>query len=292
MRKFAFTLTELLSVLAIMIVLAAVLFPVFRSVKMAGERTVCVSNLRQAYAATMMYCSEYDDHFMPVNHIPGSQAEDALSDRTWVQLLLPYVNAFSIFKCPSDSTQRVRSEAIFDQDLIPGDSYERYYAASMRTNIGYNYLNLAPVYREGNEWISMTKPGTSVLNPSNTLLFVDSVWSRDDRGNPSGGGSWLVVPPCRYEVVNSRMVDTVAPSQSSPVGVSAPVFAPSNGWKSAESTYVYGGAWPWHTGRINVIRLDGSIKSVLPPQLKSGCNFRTEWAGVINDLFQYPWDTR
>lgn len=284
MRKRAFTLTELLAVMAILLVVAAVSFPVFASAKASAQQTVCSSNFKQAAMATLMYTNDYDDGYMPVNYQPGVTA-NALTDRTWVQLLLPYTSSFSVFECPADSSVRQKSEAIFDEDLTTGDSYERFYSASMRTNLAYNYLNLAPVVRQGNTWQSMPKSTTAVSYPAATLLFVDSVYSRNSRGMPYGGGSWLVVPPCRYEVVNNKIVDTVSANN-------AQVYTPSHGWQSDESAFVYGGAWPWHNGLVMVARADGSVAPVKTPHLTAGCNFEPEWGGVISDAISYQWDAR
>ncbi|MBP5094049.1 MAG: prepilin-type N-terminal cleavage/methylation domain-containing protein, partial [Abditibacteriota bacterium] len=45
--KRGFTLIELLCVIAIIAVLAAILFPVFHSAKQAAMRSACANNLRQ-----------------------------------------------------------------------------------------------------------------------------------------------------------------------------------------------------------------------------------------------------
>jgi prepilin-type N-terminal cleavage/methylation domain-containing protein len=55
-----FTLIELLVVIAIIALLLALLFPVLRSARELGQRTVCLSNLRQLTLAWTAYADEHD----------------------------------------------------------------------------------------------------------------------------------------------------------------------------------------------------------------------------------------
>lgn len=43
--------------------LAAILLPVFFSVRAKGQQIVCVSNLRQLGIAVFQYAGDYDDHY-------------------------------------------------------------------------------------------------------------------------------------------------------------------------------------------------------------------------------------
>lgn len=284
-NKLAFTLPELLVVLAIVTILASVLFPVFRYAKASAYRVTCLSNFKQLHLATQSYVIDWDDRMMPVNHQPSAPANSS-NDRTWVQLTLPYAKAFSIYNCPSDTGERPAAETTFDQDLVPGDTYSKYYSASLRVNAGYNYAYLAPVFRTAmGTWMADPRSTTAVSEPSRTLLFVDSVYGRTESGQPFGGGSWLVVPPCRFEYRNGSRTDTFALSPGSTL------YSPTAGWEtSKESPYIYGSAWPWHDGRMNLVRMDGSAASISTEALSAGCDVRENWQGAIRDASQYMWD--
>ena len=58
-----FTLVELLVVIGIIALLAAILFPVFASVRQKARQTTCLSNLKQAGLAISMYAQDYDEHY-------------------------------------------------------------------------------------------------------------------------------------------------------------------------------------------------------------------------------------
>ena len=284
----AFTLTELLVVIGIIAVVSAVLFPVLASAKASANRAVCVSNLGQISKGLQMYVSDYDDRLMPPNHRPAGAA-NSRNDRTWVQSLLPYVRNFTMFRCPADFGQRPRLEATFDQDLVVGDSYSQYYTASQRSNYGYNFQNLSPIVREAGTWAARPKLMNEINSPSETIAFVDSVWELSSGGTPSGGGNWLIVPPCRYY---DTSVDSF--TQSSQFSI---VYTPIFGWSVSTSTTQtrqspYGNSYPWHHGKMNVARLDGSVVPMSPAQLGAGCDVQSAWRGLIDDSSAYIWDVR
>lgn len=298
-----FTLVEVLVVTAIIALLAAILFPVFAAAKGSANRAACVSNLRQISRGTQLYVADYDDRLMPVNHQPASDATSR-NDRTWVQSLLPYVRNFAVFRCPSDSSSRPKLEATYDQDLVPGDTDSQYYTASLRSNYGYNYHNLSPIVQEGPAWVARPRLMSEIFSTSGTIVFVDTLWGKDHHGSPSGGGNWLVVPPCRY--YKSSVDSFTGTSAGDPQSVYTPVI----GWKLTEgvvndptegetggggtspAAVNYGNAYPWHSGRMNVARLDGSIRLMSTTQLGAGCDVRDEWQGQIGDPAAYLWDVR
>jgi prepilin-type N-terminal cleavage/methylation domain-containing protein/prepilin-type processing-associated H-X9-DG protein len=61
-RRRGFTLIELLVVVAIIAILAALLFPVFAMARAKARQAACLSNLKQISNALGMYIQDYDEH--------------------------------------------------------------------------------------------------------------------------------------------------------------------------------------------------------------------------------------
>ncbi len=282
-RPRGFTLTEMLVVLATILLLATIMLPVFRAARDSAKQAKCISNFRQVVTASQIYLGDYDDRHVPVNHRPGRSGPPGV-DRTWVQIVIPYVRSFPVFKCPSDHGLKVSSEGVFDGDLVPSDTDQRFFLASQRVNTGYNHQYLAPVVRSGSQFLSLPRYDSQIAERSRTLMFVDSAWSVNSSGKPFGGGRWIVAPPCRYEMRGPTRFDTFASEGEA--------WSPDTGWSATRGGLPYGGAWPWHGKRINVVRIDGSAKSLALEAMTAGCDARPNWAGVISDPGQYIWDLR
>lgn len=84
MRWRAFSLVELLVVVAIIALLMALLLPVYTLARRAGQRTVCISNLRQVGLAVRMYRDDY-------NELPP-----------YLSKVASYVGDARVFVCPFD----------------------------------------------------------------------------------------------------------------------------------------------------------------------------------------------
>ncbi len=84
MYRRAFTLIELLLVIAIIALLVALLLPVFQQARKKSYEPVCTSNLRQFYVAFSLYREDYGE-------APRYQS-----------YLLPYIRDRRILKCPED----------------------------------------------------------------------------------------------------------------------------------------------------------------------------------------------
>jgi len=83
-RMAAFTLIEMLMVTAVLILLAAFLFPLFAQAREAARRTTCLSNLRQLALAHQIYVQDYDDR------LPNWYQSGANGSVLWPEFLSLY----------------------------------------------------------------------------------------------------------------------------------------------------------------------------------------------------------
>lgn len=75
MRK-AFTLVELMVVIAVIALLIALLLPSLNSARYAARLTVCASNLRQIALGSTVYATEYRSYY-PEDDVPGMRKQVA-----------------------------------------------------------------------------------------------------------------------------------------------------------------------------------------------------------------------
>src|SRR5262245_25612429 len=100
-RRRGFTLIELLIVIAIIALLAAILFPAFATAREKAREAKCASNLKQIYFAYRLYAQDFDGRF-PMTVNKGSSLYRRLSDPQSVPALMaPYIKNDQIWMCPS-----------------------------------------------------------------------------------------------------------------------------------------------------------------------------------------------
>src|ERR1039458_9997329 len=99
-----FTLIELLTVIAIIAILASILFQVFAKAREKAERTSCLSNFKQLGLAALAYATDYDNTycmFSQGNGFAGFQGYGGGDGPRWADELYPYVKNSQLFDCPT-----------------------------------------------------------------------------------------------------------------------------------------------------------------------------------------------
>ena len=92
-KNSGFTLVEILVVLAIVAVLAGLLFPAFSRARSAARTATCASNLKQIGLAFRLYVEDYKGfHPSPGGSDPNCR---------WAEQIYPYAKSTAIFSCPS-----------------------------------------------------------------------------------------------------------------------------------------------------------------------------------------------
>jgi len=91
--KKAFTLLELFIVIAIIALLAALVFPQFAKQRAVARQSACASNERQLASALSMYVRDNDQSFPP--------------SEEWVWETFPYVKRIDLYRCPEDPSRNL-----------------------------------------------------------------------------------------------------------------------------------------------------------------------------------------
>jgi len=173
-----FTLIELLVVVAIIALLAAILFPVFGRARERARQTGCMSNLKQIGLGLSQYVQDNDNAWpgglvpggpMAVPATPGGSGNGEPGfGMGWAGSIYPYVRNTQLYTCPDDTT-------------LP---------ASGTQNISYSMNQWLPARNES----ALASPVTTVA-----LCEVKNTWSfltyADEGVSEQGGtnaGAWLV----------------------------------------------------------------------------------------------------
>ncbi len=101
----AFTLLELLVVIAVIAILAALILPTIGGVKVKSKETTCINNLKQIGMGLMVYASDSGDRFPAFE--AGASNNSITPDLPWIVFKARLEKAENlpekIFACPADT---------------------------------------------------------------------------------------------------------------------------------------------------------------------------------------------
>jgi type II secretory pathway pseudopilin PulG len=157
-------------VIAIIAILAAILFPVFTRAKAAAQATSCMSNEKQLGLAVQMYIADYDDYFPPAAYQSGTTVV------IWHDVIDPYVRNKAVWLCPGSTVSKTDANGAATSHF----GYNAFYL----TNLDLFFSNIDTV---------VTYSMGSVALPTETVLF--SVSKASVQGSWCGDDGKYLLPP-------------------------------------------------------------------------------------------------
>jgi prepilin-type processing-associated H-X9-DG protein len=162
----------MLVVIAVLAVIAAILFPVFAQVREQGRKIVCLSNERQLGMALLQYAADHDDLFP----IPALVLTSKPYSGGWANKCYSYLKNLDVYHCPDDDTQpKVFNEGPWPRPL-----------PLLPVSYGINSNLVGYSLDTGKERQATPGAGLPALtSPSRTLLLFEV--SNDTVGFPDRG---------------------------------------------------------------------------------------------------------
>jgi type II secretory pathway pseudopilin PulG len=171
-RRWGFTLVELLAVIATIAILAALLLPILGRAKIKAQRTACSSNLRQLGLAWMMYYDDNSGYLVesyPVNNptvwVQGDMTK--LEEATNADLiqqgkLYPYQQNISIYRCPTDKGVNIGG--------TPTPTMRSY---SMNAFMGARDSAVGPIPPSSGAYVEFFSKSSELQRPSEMWVLLD-----------------------------------------------------------------------------------------------------------------------
>ena len=178
-KTIGFTLIELLVVVAIIAIIAAILFPVFAGVRERGRRTTCQSNLKQIALAMQQYVQDNNGTYPPYE----------LSQ--WADVSYPYLKNVDVFRCPDHPADMITDQLI----NIP-------LSGTYPVDYTYNMARLAVPVPPFPTKTVLGVHEVNLLTPATIWFNVDTRWSDND------GDHYLRTVPktsCGREFIGSTL---------------------------------------------------------------------------------------
>lgn len=229
-NRSVFTLIELLVVVAIIALLAAILFPVFGRAQENARKSTCQSNQKQILLGLLQYTQDFDEK-MPQ---PGD----------WPELIQPYANSTQIFVCPSDENEASSGLNSFHTGYIGSIDV-------MRWNWGAANQTDVPIS-------SIVQPTTTVfISEGGVQTQAAKPYLKDYNTWPRQRAEWLVLPPGSAALNNPTSYASNASTDTTTTDTTTTCTT-----GAGNSVGCYAGPYPWHSTSLGVAPANGDTVNV------------------------------
>jgi type II secretory pathway pseudopilin PulG len=189
-------------VIAIIAILAAILFPVFAQAKAAAKQTADLSNIKQASLACLMYANDYDDTLASLDNNgaclysdnPCAMPDwgDATNDNRdrnarpmFLNVVQPYAKSDDIMYSPAPGKTDWKAAVAAGLGIIWGGAYDKsredvYYGICGMYAVNINLVRWHPPTGNQSGQIGTYSWKLSAINrPAEVMMLANSVWDDD-----------------------------------------------------------------------------------------------------------------
>ena len=184
-RTAGFTLTEVLVVLGIVFVLAALLFPVFASARRRAWDAACVSNLQQIGHALAMYTADYDGVFPATTTAPIINGVGK-GGKNWRETLLPYLHTKQFPSCEATESPGFILSHLIDAQLLCGYALNDNLNANQGTRERYHTIGRMEAHLNNS---------SSTITVADARAGICSLTAPDMGRTGAGVTAYASVPP-------------------------------------------------------------------------------------------------
>lgn len=263
----AFTLIELLIVIAIIMILAAVLFPVFETAREKSRQSACSSNLKQIGVAMLQYAQDYDEQLPCGNNsyqAPPVTNRNNSNFSGWAAQIYTYVKTTQVYACQDD--QGTTETFGLDTHGIP---YVPLSYAYNKAIPGGSYVGLS-----GGTWIGVGPSLVKFTAPAVTVLICEIADAEADIAYPLETSDALA----NGSDGSGNFTGTSAPTAGGPfyaTGRLACDTASSIG--NTGSAYYKLAKSGVHSGGSNYLMCDGHVKWLIGTAVSGGNSNCVPW---------------